>query len=762
MRYITLKAWLPLILLLSSSAAEAVGLGRLNVLSAMGQPLRAEIELLSVQKDELASLAVRLATPDAYRRANLQYGVVAASVRLSIDKRADGRPFVRVSSTQAVNDPFVDLLIELSWSSGRLMREYTALLDPPGVAPESAAAPVAAPAARPAAAPVPLAAAPAPRAPAAAAAPGTYGPIQRGETLGAIARSLKSDDVTLEQMLVGLFRSNPDAFIRKNLNLVRSGKILRVPDRQEIAAIPRAEAMREYRAQVTDWNSYRATLADTAGAARQGGAAASGRITGRVADQAAGDPKDVVRLSKGETPAGGKPQATAERIRGLEEELVAREKALAEARERVAQLEKTIKDMQRLAEIKNPTMAAAQKQAQDAMAAPKPAADATPQQKPEAAKPAAAPKPAVKPVPKAKAAPPPPEPSLLDTLSDPLYLAAGGGVIALLLGYLMMRRRRRGGDDTEVEMAAPAVSTPAAMPAATASAPVPATAAMPDTSASDEVDPLEEARVYMSHGRDAQAEAVLTEALEKKPQREELHVKLLEIYAARKDKAAFGKYAEAFNDVTGGQGANWTKVAAMGYALDADNPLYAAGREIVAAAPPAAEPAAVDLDFNLDVPGHEDGGEQRTAAAEEAQSSGPMMPDFNLDEPAPQTRTPPAPAAESPDAGGIDFSVELPVAAAPQAPAPAARATDDKDAGLDFKLDVSGLDLDLGGDSQKAPAEGADKDAHWHDVQTKFDLVRAYEEMGDRDGARQILEEVVREGDAEQQAQARKLLDASG
>jgi pilus assembly protein FimV len=779
-RDFTLKAWFPLaVLMLMPWIADAAGLGRINVLSSMGQPLRAEIELVSVEKEELATLSVRLASPDDYRKANLQYGAAAAGVRLSIERRADGRPYILVTSQQAVNDPFVDLLIELNWASGRLMREYTALLDPPeyaAAAPQPAPMAVA-PAVRPAPAPQPLAAAPAVREPAAA---GTYGPVQRGETLGAIARSLKPDDVTLEQMLVGLYRSNPDAFIRKNMNLVRSGKILRVPDRQELAAIPREEAAREYRAQVADWNAYRARLAEAVPAATDTRTAAAGRITGRVEDRAAAEPKDVVRLSKGEAPGAlapdGKPRAAAERIRTLEEELVAREKALEEAKERIAQLEKTIRDMQRLAELKSPALAAAQQQA-EAKLAPKPdaAPETKPEAKPEAAKaaeaaPAAKPeakpeaKPAAKPAPP-KPAPPPPEPALMDTLTDPLYLGAGGGIVALLLAYLLVRRRRAAAVETP-EKPAPATnpSVGAATAAVAAAATVPAAKAVSPAAAAiadDDLDPVAEAAAYLSLGRDAQAEEVLKEALEKGAKREEVHVKLLEIYAARKDKGMFAKYAGEFNKLTGGRGPNWVKVAAMGYALEPENALYAAGREVIEAAPSAPEAAApVDLDFNLDMP--EPAGAAAASRPEEPQPAGPLMPDFNLEVPA-DAPAPAAPASAAPPSdGSIDFNLELPPVDAPPKPAAAAPAQDKEDAGLDFKLDISGLDLELGDKPKPAGVAGAGKDAHWYDVQTKFDLARAYQEMGDRSGAREILEEVLKEGDAEQQEQARKLLDTLG
>ena len=154
-----------------------------------------------------------------------------------------------------------------------------------------------------------------------------YGPIERGETLGKIARSVTPEGVTLEQMLVALYRTNPDAFIRKNLNLVRTGKILRVPDRDEIAAIAQTEAVSEYRTHVADWNAYRQKLADAAGVVPvEGRTAVSGKIeiATKVEDKAAGgSPRDVVKVSRGEPPADaagkGKPRSSADRVRMLEQ-----------------------------------------------------------------------------------------------------------------------------------------------------------------------------------------------------------------------------------------------------------------------------------------------------------------------------------------------------------------------------------------------------------------------------------------------------------
>ncbi|MBI4195493.1 MAG: hypothetical protein HY526_10485 [Betaproteobacteria bacterium] len=338
------------LLFLAPLVVHAVGMGRLTVLSTLGHPLLAEIELISVQQDDLATLTARLASPDAYRQANLQYGPALAGMRLSIEQRPNGQPYIKVMSMRPINEPFVDLLIELNAASGRLTREYTALIDPPGyTAPQTVAT---APPAVAETRPVPV-----PQAPVAVAAPSSakaaggsdYGPIKRGETLSRIAATVKPEGVSLDQMLVGIFRSNPEAFMNNNMNLMKAGKTLRIPDKDQVTAITPREAREEVRLQATDWNRYRRRLADTAGSATERKARAAKREPARVKveDKAAKakDAKHVLRLSPGEPPGSkaAKARAATERIQALEEELIAREKALNEANQRIKELEKAAK-----------------------------------------------------------------------------------------------------------------------------------------------------------------------------------------------------------------------------------------------------------------------------------------------------------------------------------------------------------------------------------------------------------------------------------
>lgn len=327
-------------LLLAPCFAHAAGLGTLNVRSALGQPLLAEIDLLSVSKDEMGTLDVRLATPEAYRSADLQYGAVLSSVRLSIEKRPNGAPYIRVTSLRPVSEPYVNLVVELNSSSGKFTREFTALIDPPGYTPPHTAA-VAPPAAE--ARPVPPRAEPRPVATPAPSGGKEYGPVKRGETLGKIATAVKPEGVSLEQMLVGLFRGNPDAFINNNMNLVRAGATLQVPDATQLSAISRNEAAKEIRVQTNDWNRYRRRLSDRPAKTMEREDAPKREPKVKVEDKSDKGARDVLRLSKGQ-PGGKKGRSIEDRVQALEEELIARERALNEANQRIRDLEKRVQE----------------------------------------------------------------------------------------------------------------------------------------------------------------------------------------------------------------------------------------------------------------------------------------------------------------------------------------------------------------------------------------------------------------------------------
>ena len=826
-------------------AAHAAGLGKITVNSSLGQPLAAEIDLLGVQKGELDTLVAKLASPDVFRQANIQFNSALAGIKFSVEKKPDGQPYLKLKTLQPVNEAFLDFLIELNWTSGRLVKEYTVLLDPPGFTPTETLAPVAVvPEAKPLPAPVEeampeLAGVPpdekigveampevtqaeAPEATAAAAPEEqkTYGPIKRGETLRKIAASVKPSDYTLEQMLVGLLRSNKSAFMGNNMNRMKTGPILRVPESSELATVEPNQAVKEVRVQARDWNAYRQKLAEAADQAAPTDIAkqsATGKITTKVEDQAAPkEPgKEVLKLSKGEPPAGiaggtGN-KALQDRIRSLEEEAIAKDKAVNESNERIALLEKNIKDMQRLLEIKSQNLAELQKQAGAAMTpqpaaqpapAPKPAEAKAPESKPAeskkpeekpamvaAVKPAEAPKPADK----TKAQSPPPETSLLDDILDnPLYLGGGAGVVILLLGlgYIAVRKKKSltSFEDSVInadDLKASTVfgNTKSGVVVNTSDSSLMSDFAVRSGGAvkTDEVDPVAEAEVYIAYGRDTQAEEILKEALKKSPTHHKIRLKLLEIYAARKNVPVFETLARELYAATGGKpGPIWDRAAQLGYALNPDNPMYESAKSAAIESPMESAPASPpEMDFNIALPvtsgdqlKTDIGMDSNAPAAEKEFTSF----DFEVPSVEPVKLAADLPLESEKPAAGLDFDVSpLPAAGGPAAVTATEEAPLDM-ISFDFEpsrpaatpssppqaeaiqIDLSGISLTLDEPTAGPAAEEPAKDQHWYEVQTKFDLAKAYQEMGDKEGAREILQEVIREGDAKQQEEAKGLL----
>jgi pilus assembly protein FimV len=396
-------------LLLIQPAAHAAGFGALHVRSSLGQPLQAEIDLTGVTPEEAQNLVAKLAAPDAYSRAGLTYNPIVSSLRASLERQSNGNYVVRLRSTQPVAEPFVDVLLDLNWASGHVSRAYTFLLDPvgssntaqnfaptpvvqattPGTAESAAPAPAAQPQAAAPAATASASTAPArqPRAatrqaarpqqaaPAASAPDATPGgsyTVQRGDSLYDIASTASQgqDAVSLDQMLLAMYRNNPNAFIGGNINRLRTGSVLKVPSQADAQKVSPREARREVVAQTSGFAGYRNRLATAAEAnaatdtdsSRQ----QSGSVSARVQDQAtpAASGRDELRLSKADRT--GKANAAAR-----DEELVAKERALKDMESRVAQLEKNLSDMQRLVELKNAELA-------KAASAAKPAAGAAP------------------------------------------------------------------------------------------------------------------------------------------------------------------------------------------------------------------------------------------------------------------------------------------------------------------------------------------------------------------------------------------------
>src|SRR3989454_8242556 len=850
---------------LASPMVHAAGLGQLSVISPLGQPLNAEIEIVSLQPGEEDGLVARLASPDAFRAAGIDFNPALVSARFAIERRG-GRPLLRVRPTQPVNDPFLEILVELQWTTGRLVREYTVLLDPPeyrgpqaiAAAPAARATPAAAPEPKPAEAPAaqpapesarapapaPLEAKPLPSVPARAAEPAPVAEAQvekpaaaeaekpaaaeaekpaaepvgepaaaeegkvavkKGDTLSEIARQNLPRGANLNQMLIAIYRANEDAFIRKNVNLLRAGRILDIPGAEAVSAIDPEEARRLVQAHMDDFAAYRSRLAaaSTSVEAPGGRREAEGKIEPKPEAPAAA-PQDQVRLSKADP---SKPAAPASRA-AREDDSVARERALKEAQSRVTELEKNVTDLQKLLEMKNQQLAELEKRAQakPAPAVPAPAAKApekpvaqAPKPAPEAPKPVPqAPKPPVQAAkPQPKPAPPPPEPSIVDEfLDNPIALAGLGGAIVLLAGYgawtWRKKKTTRARFQDSVLGAASTTGSSTGTGAALA-APSVSQGSLSQPLAgmeADEVDPIAEADVYMAYGRDAQAEEILKEALQKDAKRTAVHSKLLEIYANRRDVTAFEQTAVKLKSLTNGSGPEWDKAAALGRSIDPQNGLYGGGAAPAAAPAAAAAAAAPEPEFDLSATSTQQAPILAEFSNDQPKAPPPSVLDFDLHA---------APAAAAGASAKSDFapggtlimgerpgertvtSVDFNLDTTGSSEAKKAGAEPSADGGLDFDIsldlggeerkpepdktaapmDLSSISLDLGiaGEASGSPAG---THPQWQEVAAKLDLAKADEEMGDKDGAREPLNAGLDDGGRAQKGQAQQLLAKLG
>jgi pilus assembly protein FimV len=353
-------------------SALALGLGRLSLDSGLGQPLSARVELTAAQKDELDSLIAKIADLSVYRDNNVQYPAALSRARVTIEQSPNNPPYLKVTTTQAVNEPYLDLIVEVNWATGRVVRNYTFLLDPPGIAVAQAVEPVAPARAEAAPARGTRGQRPLPTAAGSKAGEGDTYTVRRGDTLSKIAKEYKPENVSLEQMLVALFRSNESAFDGRNMNRLRSGQILTIPPVDQAAAATPTEATKVVRVQASDWRAYRDRVAAAAptteaGERRQ---AAGGKITTAVEEKGAATQagKDQLRVS----PETGKAAGAA-----VTEDAASKDRALRDANARVAALEKSLKDMQKAVELKSQTMSDLQKQADATKAAKAPEAPKT-------------------------------------------------------------------------------------------------------------------------------------------------------------------------------------------------------------------------------------------------------------------------------------------------------------------------------------------------------------------------------------------------
>lgn len=808
------------LLALSSSGVSALSLGRITVQSALGEPLKAEVDIPSITAEEAASLTTSTAPPAAFVAAGLEYNAAMTGLQATLARKADGRAYLRLTTERAINDPFVDMILVASWSSGRIVRDYTMLFDPPSLK-QAVPAPTLAQTA-PASASVPAKAMASPAQPADKAAPKVRSEsadvqqvtVQPGDSASKLAVQNKTNDVSLDQMLVAMLRNNPDAFIKGNLNRLRAGAVVDLPSSEQARAIPADEAAQTVVAQSKDFNEFRRNLASNAPKSTMDAPdrMATGKVEAKVDDKKpASNAADKLTLSKGAL------QAKADEAK------IAKERADADAAARAAEIAKNIADLNTLsaATAASAPAAAPGPAATVAVAA---ASEPTPAAAPAIATPAIA-APAAKPPakPQVPAMADAPEPSLVDTLlEDPTLPLAGGGLVVALGGFAFYRRyqakkRAANADSSFLESRLqPDSFFGASGGQQVDTAQDGASSSMPYTNSqvgsADDVDPVAEADVYLAYGRDAQAEEILKEAARHTPDRLAIHSKLLDVYAKRADPLKFLASATTALQLAGPDSAEWARICELGRSIDPGNSLYQPGGQAPADAAPGGDTMPVaslapvpqsnsDLDLDLDfsaedaasavpaAPPFDAFAAQQTVKMEAQEAHASNGLDFDISgpgeiEPTP-VQAPEAPAAalelpqslpdlsfamdglsldsnEPPDAlatavASLDSLPDL----APPAPAPTPAVAEEEapanaSEGM-LEFDLGSLSLDLGPEVQSTPEE--EGSAFGDDsLDTKLALAEEFVSIGDQDGARALIEEVVAEATGELREKAQKAL----
>ncbi|MBA3596238.1 MAG: hypothetical protein H0W40_02530 [Methylibium sp.] len=822
--------------------AAALAIGRLSVQSALGETLRAEIDVGAITPEEASSLRVRIAAPEAFRAAGVEFNPALSNATVVLQRRPDGKPYLRLTSDRPVQEPFVDVILELNWSSGRLVREFTMLFDPPSnravaTAPVPAPA-VISPAPRPAAPPPSAAAVPPtpPRAAAPAATPAaveapsappaatrTARPsvdvneyrVRRGDTLYKIANRTLRPGVSLDQMLVSLYRGNSDAFIDDNMNLLKAGALLTVPTAEQAQATSLGEARQLIQAQSADFDAYRQKLAGgvATAPATESARAAAGRVQAEVQDRKADSAAtpDKLTLTQGAVKPG-QPAA---------EDRLAKSRAAQDEATRVAELSKNVEELQKLrgaAAGGGAAAAAASAPAKPggvqvpiaAPGMPVPASAATPSVSSAAASettpaapnaaasiaspasdpaetmappvavaqaPAAEPETAVASsqaeaasaaasAPAAMPAPVEDGPGVMEGLLDNPMLLPGAAVLLALLAGLGLYRLRQGKRDSGETSFLESRLQPDSFFGASGGqrvdtrdatgVPSSMSYSLSQLDAIGDVDPVAEADVYLAYGRDLQAEEILKEAMRSNPERMAIRLKLLEVYAKRRDTKGFEQLATQLYAMTGGEGEDWARAQEIGQGIDSENPIYQPGGRPVGALPSGGaiveplgastmpqsvlpspsryeaqrtnlpEDAGIDLDLDVSVPGRFD--------------DEPVFPPERTQPLSAMEASSTAPASDPAIAGSASAKVvedlnelafDLPPLTLdmPSQPAPLAVEVADDDLS-----DVATLDL---------PGVATPDDA----LARKLELAEEFRQIGDVEGARDLLQEVIAQTD---------------
>ncbi|MBD8149556.1 FimV family protein [Pseudomonas fluorescens] len=826
---------------LSSGMAQALQLGEMTLKSKLNQPLSVEIELLDVGGLTASEITPSLASSQAFVDAGVDRQAFLDQLTFTPVVNPNGRSVVRVTSDKPLPDSYVRFLLQVQWPNGRLMRDYSVLLDPAKFDQ-----------------PTPAASAPAPRlgAPtgtvAATSKPAQHTTTAR-DTLWEIAEKNRNGG-SVQQTMLAIQALNPDAFVDGNINRLKTGQVLRLPDTVQSTALAQPQAITEVAAQNAAWRQGRRTANQKVAGKAQLDATKRTETGNAPSSTNAKDNLSLVSAEAAKKGADGKAgdsRALSDKLAMTQEQLDTTRRDNEELKSRAADLQSQLDKLQKLIQLKNDQLARLQAEKGDAavpapaaapvVAMPAPSADepAPAEQAPIAAP---APEPA-----KPDAAPATTEGKFNELLTNPIVLGVLGGaavILALLLLLLWVRHRNaRLEEEKHLRMARalaeepeftsslerdlpsdsfeglevpPPNVAPAPAPArppvvepvvpSVASVLAPLAVAVAPQNASDA---LAQAQSHIDRGHLNQAADVLEQAIKREPKRSDLRLKLMEVYGLQNNKDGFVNQERQL--VANGE--NHAQVEQLKSRFPAMAVLAAGVSAAVAAAaldaqyvkdlledkPAAPAPEPVDTDFDLSLDELEAASpaevkddqqtfeallQQQTAANASADDLSDFDLDLQLDAPA---------SAQSDDdfLSGLEEQIKDAPAVEPPTLAPAA--LDDFDLPEDFdlsladepesaakpdaftsELDDVNAELDRLSQSLEHPsiepsftaedaALGDDEPdfdflSGTDEVATKLDLAQAYIDMGDADGAKDILSEVLTEGNETQRGEAKEML----
>ena len=594
-------------LILLGFNAHAVRMGALSVDSALGEPLSASIRLYDAEGVAVDSVTVSMASPSVYDSLGLIYNDLISRINLRYENVANG-PLVKLSTQDPVNEVVLDLRVEVIGPEGKVSKTYVAFIDPPFLVDErlslsaleaellsieeSAEKILSEQAVEPSdlvVSPEAIEIEPAindlvesPESIASTSeivdevnisvtevAPsfGRQVIVRPGDTLTKIAQREKFSDFSLEQMLVGIFRKNREAFVGDNMNRLRAGNVIRIPVENELQAIPVKEAASEIRIHMADWRAYKDNLAARPSSQIQStkervSPSESGVVeaaSDQVNVQTQSGNAYVVEVSKGSVDKDSGSQ-------GLEERLLATEKELEEQKTRADELEKIIAELTLLAQSTQNQGSAIQSGDERGTTGPPQSTQGDAWQ--------------------AKI--------IKAVLHQPLYLLMPI-LVLLIMGLWVSKRLNRLNDDGNDDVMQPVVEKD--------ERPDPDNPTTFNQSGETNVarnqDPVEDADIFLAYGRYPQAEKILKEALLLEPKRLDILLKLAEVYSRQKDLANFDVVAEHVADITNETGAYWERLLALGYLINPANERYAEGK-FVSEGQASAKPvdlSSIDLDL---------------------------------------------------------------------------------------------------------------------------------------------------------------------